>query len=75
MTHKTYSMIHTKRFNELVEPTQQTQNILTLDHTSIVSDENITDTLEINTYTHSFTVVTCSNILNIPTRQIEHNTN
>ena len=36
-------------FNEFLEPTQQTQNTLTHDHTSNVPVKNKTDTHEINT--------------------------
>ena len=58
--------------SEFLEPIQQDQNTLTCDKTT-VPDKNNTN--EINTDTQIFTVTTESNNLQIPTRQIEHNTN
>ena len=58
--------------DELLEPIQQSQKKRTLDNT-IVPDENRTH--ETNTDTHSFIVTTNSNILKLPTSQIQHNTN
>ena len=72
--HDTQNIFHDtqQRVNELLEPTQQNQNTLTLDNTT-VPDEN--NTHEIIADTHSFTVTTDSNILKILTGQVEHNTN
>ena len=61
--------------NEFLEPIRQNLNTLSLDNTSSVLDENDTVLYENKTYTHIFTVTTDSKTFNIPTRQIEHNTN
>ena len=51
----------------------QNQNTLTFENTSTSPDDNNTDVQDTNTDTHSFTVTTDYNLLNVTTRQIEQN--
>ena len=51
----------------------QNQNTLTFENTSTSPHDNNTDVQDTNTDTHSFTVTTDSNLLNVTTRQIEQN--